>query len=85
VAQEIGGGKAMAERLRNLKSRHFVVKSGSLPPQEAVTPEVYTSKFSAKDFIEKSNQLHARRREDVEKDIQARRPNKVNEAIDDWD
>lgn len=85
VAQEIGGGKAMAERLRNLKSRHFIVKSGSLPPQEAVTPEVYTSKFSAKDFIERSNHLHARRREDVEKDILARRPKQVSEAIDDWD
>jgi len=86
VAQEIGGGRAMVERLRNLKARHFIVKSGSQPPQEAVTPEVYTSKFSAKDFIERSNQLHARRREDVEKDIQARRrPDKVSEAIDDWD
>jgi hypothetical protein len=85
VAQEIGGGKAMVERLRNLPARHFVLKSGSLPAREAVTPEVYTSKVSAKDFIERSNELHARRREEVEKDILARRPQKVQEVLDDWD
>jgi hypothetical protein len=85
VAQEIGGGKAMAERLRNLHLRHFVMKSGSFSAQEAVTPEVSASKFSANDFIERSNQLHARRRDEVERDILARRPQKVKEALDDWE
>jgi hypothetical protein len=85
IAQEISGGKAMAERLRNLAHRHFVMKSGSLPMQEAVTPEVSTSKFSAKEFIERSNQLHARHREEVERDILARRPQKIRESLDDWE
>jgi hypothetical protein len=85
VAQEIDGGRSMAERLRNLPPRHFVVKSGNLCAQEAVTPEVYTSKFSVKEFLERSNQLHAKRREDVERDIQSRRPRAVKEVLDDWE
>lgn len=85
VAQEIGGGKAMVERLRDLPPRHFIVKSGNQPPQEAVTPEVYTSKFPAKAFVERSNQIHARRRDDVERDILARKPETLKKALDDWD
>lgn len=85
VAQEIGGGKSMVERLRNLPARHFVLKSGNQPPQEAVTPEVYTSKFPAKAFVERSNQIHARRREDIERDILARKPQTLRKALDDWD
>ena len=72
VAQEIDGGRGMAERLRNLPQRHFIVKSGNSPAQEAVTPDVYTSKFPTKDFVDRSNQLHAKHRKDVEQDIQAR-------------
>jgi hypothetical protein len=85
VAQDIGGGKSMTERLRDLPPRHFIVKSGNHPPQEAVTPDVYTSKFSAKQFLERSNQIHARRREDVERDILARKPQTLKKALDDWE
>lgn len=85
IAEEIGGGRSMAERLRNLGPRHFIVKQGNLPPQEGVTPTVYTSKFSAKELIERSNEIHARRREDVERDIVARRPKLVREVLHDWE
>jgi hypothetical protein len=85
VAQEIDGGRSMAERLRNLPPRHFVVKSGNQCPQEAVTPEVSTSKFSARGFVELSNQLHAKLREEVERDIQSRRPQVVREVLHDWE
>jgi hypothetical protein len=46
---------------------------------------VYTSKFPAKTFLEQSNQTHARRREDVERDILARKPQTLKKALDDWD
>lgn len=85
VAQEIGGGKAMVERLRNLDPRHFVLKSANLPAVEAATPQVYTAKLPAAEFIARSHAMYARRRDEVEKDILARRPQKVREVLDDWD
>jgi hypothetical protein len=85
VAQEIDGGRSMAERLRNLSVRHFIMKSGSLSTQEVVTPNVLTSKFSAKEFVDCSNQFHAKRRDEIEQDISERRPQILKEAIDDWD
>jgi len=85
VAQELDAGRSMAEHLRNLSPRHFVMKSGNDCAREAVTPQVYTSKFSAKDFLEKCNELHARHREEIEADIRARRPQLVREVLDGWD
>lgn len=85
VAQEIDGGRSMAERLRNLHVRHFMVKSGNVPTQEAVTPNVLTSKFPAKEFVERSNQFHAKRRNEIEQDILARKPQKLKKVTDDWD
>jgi hypothetical protein len=85
VAQEIDGGKSMAERLRNLPVRHFIVKSGNLPVREAMTPTVITSKFPSKEFVERSNQLHAKHRDEVERDILARRLQILKKVTDDWD
>ena len=85
MVTKIGGGKSMGERLRNLAARHFVLKSGNEPPQEAVTPEVYTSKLPAKEFMAKSNEIHARHREEVERDILTRKPQTLKKALDDWD
>ena len=85
VAQEIDGGRSMAERLRNLPVRHFMVKSGNTPSQEAVTPNVVTSKFPAKEFVERSNQFHAKRRNEIEQDILARKPQKLKKVTDEWD
>jgi hypothetical protein len=86
VAREIGGGKSMADRLRNLPPRHFIVKQGNHKPYEVVTPDVTSAKTPAVALFEASNALHAMRREDVQRDILARRPKpaQLEEVLDDW-
>jgi len=87
VAQEIGGGKAMAERLRNLPPRHAIVKSGNHHSFEIVTPDVKPVSASVHDFVARSNAIHARRRSEVDADILRRRPKTEpsKEAIHDWE
>jgi len=87
VARDISGGKGMAEKLKNLSARHFIAKQGNNRPYEVVTPEVITAKAPAVDLYAKSNALHARRREEVERDILARRPkpSQLKEVLNDWE
>jgi len=86
VARDISGGKGMAERLKNLSARHFIAKQGNNRPYEVVTPEVVTAKTPAVDLYARSNALHARRRDEIERDILARRPkpSQLKEVLDDW-
>jgi hypothetical protein len=87
TARDITGGKGMADRLKGLPSRHFIIKQGNNKPYEVVTPEVVTAKTPAAELYEASNTLHARRREEVERDILARRPklSQHKEALNDWE
>jgi len=87
VAREIGGNKGMAERLKNLPPRHFIAKQGNHKPYEVLTPDVQTAKTPATHLYVASSNLHARRREDVERDILARRPKVTppKEVLDDWE
>jgi len=86
VARDISGGKGMAEKLKNLSARHFIAKQGNNRPYEVVTPEVVTAKTPAVDLYARSNALHARRRDEIERDILARRPkpSQLKEVLDDW-
>lgn len=86
VAREIAGGKGMVDKLKNLSARHFVAKQGNNKPYEVVTPEVVTAKTPAVDLYAKSNAIHAKRREEIERDILARRPkpSQLKEVLDDW-
>jgi hypothetical protein len=87
AARDISGGKAMANQLKNLAPRHFIVKQGNHKPYEVVTPDVITASTSAVDLYAASNALHARRREDIERDILARRPKpaQLKEVLNDWE
>lgn len=87
VAQEIDGGKQMAERLRNLAPRHAIVKSGHYSAQEIAIPDVPTLNASTDEFLARSNQIHARLKSDIDADIRLRRPKPEagKEAIDAWD
>jgi len=87
VARDISGGKAMASQLKNLAPRHFIVKQGNYKAHEVVTPDVTTAKTSAADLYAASNTLHARRREDIERDILDRRPKpaRLKEVLNDWE
>lgn len=87
VAQEIDGGKTMAEHLRNLPARHAIVKSGNFRSQEIVSPDVRPVKASIDQFLAQSNAIHARKRIEIDADIRARRPKPENlkEVIDAWE
>jgi len=87
VAMMLDGGRAVAERLRNLPKRHFVIKTGSYPWSEAKVPDVKAPKASYSELLERSRRLHARRRSDIEAEIQARRPVKVatEGVLDAWE
>jgi hypothetical protein len=87
VADEVDGGKNMSETLRNLPVRHVVIKSGNYPPQQVRTPDVFTEKTSVDAFLNDSNAIYARRREDINADILARRPKPQSgkEAMDGWE
>jgi hypothetical protein len=87
VTREISGGKAMADRLKNLPPRHFIAKQGHNRPYEVVTPEVVTAKTPAAELYAASNALHATSREDIVRDILARRPqpSQLKETLHDWE
>lgn len=88
AAQMLDGGRSLAERLKNLPQRHFVLKSGSEPWREVVVPKVEDPGGSYADLLRRARIAHARPRAEIEKDIavrQARFTKKSKEALDDWD
>jgi DNA helicase HerA-like ATPase len=87
IARDISGNKGMADKLKNLPPRHFIAKQGNHKPYEVVTPDVVTAQAPAADLYTASSNLHAQRREEVERDILARRPKTTptKEALNDWD
>jgi hypothetical protein len=86
AARDISAGKTMASQLKNLAPRHFVVKQSNYKAHEVMTPDAITAKTPAVDLYAASNALHARRREDIERDILARRPKpaQLKEVLNDW-
>jgi hypothetical protein len=87
VADEIDGGKTLSETLRNLPVRRVVVKSGTYPAQHLRTPDVTTHRAPIDAFLNESNAIFARLREEIDKDILARRPkpDALAEVIDEWE
>ena len=64
AAKEIGGGKHMVDRLKNLSARHFIVRQGNHKPYEVKTPDVITTAapgFGACEGLERDSR-HATRR-----------------------
>jgi hypothetical protein len=72
IAQALDGGKSLAERLKNLPQRHFVVKSGADHWAEGSTPIVDDPKANATDLMNRARAHHARPRAVVEAEIAER-------------
>jgi len=87
VARDISGGKGMADRLKNLPARHFIAKQGDNKPYEVVSPEVVTTKTPTEELYAASNALHASSREEIMRDILARRPKPSQslEVLNEWE
>jgi hypothetical protein len=87
VAQALDGGKALAERLKNLPARHCVVKSGPDRWAEVRVPSVMQPKVDFTDLLNRTRYTRGRVRTHVERDIAARVAAFVpsaKEALDEW-
>src|SRR5258708_24873158 len=74
MAQALDGGKNLAELLRNLSMRNFVVKSGSDHWKQVLAPKVDPLKTDFRDLYERSQKRWARERSEIEQEIQGRVP-----------
>jgi hypothetical protein len=87
VAQMLDGGKSLAERLKNLPQRHFVLKSGADHWMEGVVPTVEETKTNSADLVNRSRTLRARPRAEIEGEIAKRHEaltRTTDEALHDW-
>jgi energy-coupling factor transporter ATP-binding protein EcfA2 len=88
VSQALDGGKSLAERLRNLRHRHFIAKSGAERWTEVAAQTVTEPKDSYADLLKRVRAQFARPRAEVEREIGDRHAalNKTTrEALHDWD
>jgi hypothetical protein len=87
VSGMLDGGKSMAERLKNLPQRHFVMKSAADHSVEGCVPTIDDSKSSYADLLNRSRALRARPRTEVEREIAKRHgalARATNEVLHDW-
>jgi hypothetical protein len=88
VSQVLDGGKPLAERLKNLRQRHAVVKSGPDRSTELRVPDVVSPRVDYTDLLNRVRYTRGRVRAHVERDIAKRREglrHAGNEAIDDFE
>jgi hypothetical protein len=88
VAQALDGGKPLAERLKNLRQRHCIVKTGAERWTEARIPTIEDPKIDYTDLLNRSRYQWGRVRSQIEKDIakrQAVADHKTEEVLNDWE
>jgi energy-coupling factor transporter ATP-binding protein EcfA2 len=88
VAQALDGGKALAERLKNLPQRHCVVKTGSDRAQEILVPRVQAPAVDPIDLVNRTRYTRGKVRAHVDRDIAARHKaflEKADEALHEWE
>jgi hypothetical protein len=88
VAGALDAGRSLAERLKNLPRRHFVVKAGQDRWREGAVPFVREPSANSADLLARSRARWARSREAVEASIRERRAGlqlNSKESLDDWE
>lgn len=88
IAQALDGGKPLAERLKNLPQRHFVLKSGADRWLEAQVPTVDGPSTDYADLLQRSRALRAKPRAEIEREIAERHAalnGTTDEVLHDWD
>lgn len=88
VAQALDGNRSLAERLKNLSQRHFVVKSGAEPWTEVVAHSVADPKASYTDLLTRVRAGTARSRTEIEREITERHAavrKTTDEVLHAWD
>jgi hypothetical protein len=88
LATAFDGGKALAERLKNLPRRHFVAKTVHERIREGIVPRIDEPTTRPTDLYLRSRARWARNRAEVEREIRSRHAgmsNRNREVLDDWD
>jgi hypothetical protein len=88
VAGTLDGGRTLAQELKNLPQRHFVLKSGHHRFVHGVVPNTVAPDTDARDLLWRSLQRWARRRSEVEAAIRQRHQSMrvtTNEVLHDWE
>jgi hypothetical protein len=88
VAQALDGGKSLAEHLKNLAQRHYIVKTGSDRWQEVRVPSVRVPPVDPTDLVNRSRYSRGKVRAHIERDIAARHATflqKTDEVLHEWE
>ena len=88
MASALDGGKHLAELLRNLPLRNFVLKTGSEHWKQVLTPRVDPLNADYRSLSQRSQKIFARTRSEIEAEIQSRIPKSestVKEELDEWE
>jgi hypothetical protein len=82
IAQALDGGKSLAERLKNLPPRHFVVKSGADHWREGSTLRIANPRVSVEGLVSRARTRYGRPRAEVETEITERHATLIRAADD---
>jgi hypothetical protein len=88
AAAALGGDHQLAELLKNLPKQNFVVKTGHYPFRQVQVPHIDFPQADFSDLLQRSRQIYARRRQEVEREILARKLQATpaeREVLDDWE
>jgi energy-coupling factor transporter ATP-binding protein EcfA2 len=88
MGPNLAGSKHLAELLKNLPHQELIAKSGSYPATHLRVPEIPKPQASFADLYERSRRRWARRRTDIERQIQERQKAATEtqaEVLDAWD
>lgn len=88
VSTALGGGKSLAELLKNLPHRQFVLKTGNEPWRQLQSRHESRPKSDFSDLLRRSRERWARRRTEIEHEIQARQADAMTshrELLRDWE
>ncbi len=88
IAQVLDGGKALAERLKNLRQRHAIVKSGSDRWTEIAVPTVSVPRVDPTNLVNRSRGTWGRSRVVIERAIakrQAEFRRSTDEVLNEWE
>jgi hypothetical protein len=82
IAQALDGGKSLAERLKNLPPRHFVVKSGADHWREGSTFRIANPRVGVEGLVGRARARYGRPRTEVEAEITERHEALIRAADD---
>lgn len=85
IARALDGEGALARRLTLLEHRHLICKFGE-GVCEVLVPSIPKPQAAFSSLIQRSMAKYGKRREEIEDDINARRPNtKTQNTLDEWE